>query len=557
MKRCFVFLVALCFSTVLAFAGGGGQSSGASGGLTTIKMTQVGSLPAGIQSGFHWTETLAKDLGIQLDIVVSTQDTLRTMIAARDLPEFITINSQPHIADIIRAGLVQDLEPYKARLPNVFKWTGMIQYMKDNWSDGQGKVYAVRGGVGNKGSTSGVGNGPYVRWDYYKELGYPEIVDLEDYLPVLKAMQDRHPTNDAGQKVYAMSVFSWDGGSPPVHGNVFTGVLGKLQVGSYLEVDLETSAVNSILDDNSAYKRQLKFFYNANKMGILDPDSLTQGYEIWREKGAAGRHILSWWWWGNDNLLNATELAAQGKGFMLFPFKNMKVQNTSTPPYVGGQTFYMLNNKVQHLDKILELLEYAYSPDGMMKLEYGPQGIVWDVDSNGEPYRTEFGWRYFLDRSTELPGGGGWSITGYAWSTNESSINVWNLHPVWNRRFDGEDWNKKEGLAPADSALLADWKRVMNAESDLDYYSKNNMLITPPFAELPATPEDIILLQQRVNAVVPPESWKAVYASSEAEFEAIWKKMVSDAKGLGIDTINQYYADAYRKAVADGAKYVY
>jgi ABC-type glycerol-3-phosphate transport system substrate-binding protein len=313
MKRCFVVFVALCFCAALAFAGGGGQSSGASGGLTTIKMTQAGSLPAGIQSGFHWTETLAKDLGVQLDIVVSSADALQAMIAARDLPEFISINSQPHIADIVRARLVQDLEPHKARLPNVFKWTGMIQYMKDNWSDGQGKVYAVRGSTGNRGDTTGTGAGPYVRWDYYKELGYPEITDLEGYLPVLKAMQDRHPVNDAGQKVYAMSLFSdWDGNRMAL-GNVFSNIVGKMSPGGYLEVDIETNAVNSMLDDNSAYKRNLKFFYNANKLGILDPDSPTQGYEIWREKGAAGRHILSWWWWGNDNLLNATELAAQGK----------------------------------------------------------------------------------------------------------------------------------------------------------------------------------------------------------------------------------------------------
>jgi hypothetical protein len=130
------------------------------------------------------------------------------------------------------------------------------------------------------------------------------------------------------------------------------------------------------------------------------------------------------------------------------------------------------------------------------------------------------------------------------------------MRRLWNRRYDGEDWVKKD-FAPQDSALIAEWKRVMGAGSDLEYLAKNNMLITPSFAELPATPEDILLLQQRVGAVVVPESWKAVYASSEAEFEAIWKKMVSDAKGLGADRINAYYAEAYRKAVADGAKYVY
>jgi hypothetical protein len=520
-------------------------------------MAYFGALSAGLQSGYHWTDTLAKDLGIQLDLVPSSPDNWKTMIAAQDLPELILNSSPSDTADIIRAGLVQDLEVYKARLPNAFKWTGMIQFVKDNWSNNTGKVYALRGDVGNKGSTVGVTwAAPYVRWDYYKELGYPEITDLEDFLPVLKAMLDRHPVNDAGQRIYGMSLFSdWDGHVMAL-GDVFTQATGRKTVGGYLEADLVTNATNSMLDDNSAYKRNLKFFYNANQMGLLDPDSPTQGYDNYREKAAAGRHILSWWWWGDDNLLNATELADQGKGFKLLPFKNMKVANTTTAPYVGGDGVYMVNNKVQHLDKIIEFIDYCFSPDGTMKLYYGPKGVVWDVDSNGEPYRTEFGWRYFNDRSTELPGGGGWSLTGFAWASNTVAINFYNTHPAWNRRLDGEDWIKKD-FAPKDSALVADWKRVVNAETDLEYLSKNNMLVTPSFARLPATPEDILVLQQRVGAVVKPESWKAVYASSEAEFEAIWQKMVSDAKGIGADTINQYYADAYKKAIADGAKYVY
>jgi putative aldouronate transport system substrate-binding protein len=520
-------------------------------------MTSFGAVSAGIQNGYHWTETLAKDLGIQLDIVPSSTDNMKAMIAARDLPEFISNASTSDTTDIIRAGLVQDLEIYKDRLPNVFKWTGMIQFMRDYWSEGSGKVYAVRGDIGNVGSTAGVSwAGAYGRWDYYKELGYPAITDLEDYLTVLKAMQDRHPTNDAGQRAYALSIFpDWDG-LYMSFGTIFTAQLGKRNIGGYLEADLETDALNSMLDDNSTYKRQLKFLYTANKMGLLDPDSPTQTYDIYREKGAAGRHILSWGWWWNDNLVHATELANQGKGFMLLPFKNSKIENQSTAPYVGRDNFYMINNRVQHLDKILEFLDYCYSPDGMMKLYYGPKGVAWDVDASGQPFRTEFGWRYVLDRSTEIPPGGGWSVSGYVWASNVPFISPWNIHPAWNRRLDGEDWIKKD-FAPADSALLADWKRVMGAESDLEYYSKNNMLISPSYTRLPATPDEILLLQQRVGAVVAPESWKIIYAANDAEFESIWRKMVADAKGIGADTINQYYADAYRKAVADGARYVY
>ena len=31
---------------------------------------------------------------------------------------------------------------------------------------------------------------PYIRWDIYKEIGYPQIEDLDGLLNVLKQMQD-------------------------------------------------------------------------------------------------------------------------------------------------------------------------------------------------------------------------------------------------------------------------------------------------------------------------------------------------------------------------------
>jgi hypothetical protein len=35
--------------------------------------------------------------------------------------------------------------------------------------------------------------GYVVRWDYYKELGYPPINNEDDYLSVLQQMHENHP----------------------------------------------------------------------------------------------------------------------------------------------------------------------------------------------------------------------------------------------------------------------------------------------------------------------------------------------------------------------------
>jgi hypothetical protein len=98
----------------------------------------------------------------------------------------------------------------------------------------------------------------------------------------------------------------------------------------------------------------------------------------------------------------------------------------------------------------------------------------------------------------------------------------------------------------------------MNAEDDRDYFFKNNMIADVPFAPMPTdVPEEIQILARRVGQVVQPASWKMVYAKNEAEFNAIWADMVSQAKGIGVDRVNQWYLDAYNAAKSLGAKYMY
>lgn len=51
-----------------------------------------------------------------------------------------------------------------------------------------------------------------VRWDLYKELGYPEIKNLDDMVEVLAQMKEICPKDDNGKTTYGVSLFNdWDG----------------------------------------------------------------------------------------------------------------------------------------------------------------------------------------------------------------------------------------------------------------------------------------------------------------------------------------------------------
>ena len=114
--------------------------------------------------------------------------------------------------------------------------------------------------------------GPYLRWDLYEQLGCPEIGSLEDLLPVLKQMQELYPETESGQKTYGFSFFSdWDG-------NLMNAAkqpccfYGYDEFG-FLLAKADGSDYQDIADSDSLYMRVLKLYFDANQLGLVDPES--------------------------------------------------------------------------------------------------------------------------------------------------------------------------------------------------------------------------------------------------------------------------------------------
>jgi putative aldouronate transport system substrate-binding protein len=299
-----------------AFAGGSGQR--AASGLTTLTVVPQSYYPPGILEGYYWTEILKEDLGIVFDIWSNTPENYQTYLSAQDLPDIAFTGNRGFVNTMVQADLLINLDDYKDKLPSVFANGGaMIQYMRDNVSNNTGRLNLLRTFVSNKSNTRGGNNfGPYLRWDYYKELGMPVITEFEDYLPVLKAMVDRHPLTEDGQKVYGISLWSdWDG-SYMAAASYPMNMMGQHTPGGFLEMDLKTGASRSFLDDTSYYKRALKFYYDANQMGILDPESVTQGWSTLMEKATAGRSLFGLQTYAFGTF-NTAEVAAAGIGAKL------------------------------------------------------------------------------------------------------------------------------------------------------------------------------------------------------------------------------------------------
>ena len=122
-------------------------------------------------------------------------------------------------------------------------------------------------------------NGFYTRWDYYYELGCPEIKNMDDMLKVSKQMQDNHPLSDSGKPAYAFSLFpDWDG-KWLATASKYCIMYGYGGSTGYILFNSDASKSFTLEDEDGMYYKVIEMFYKANQMGILDPDSSTQSFD--------------------------------------------------------------------------------------------------------------------------------------------------------------------------------------------------------------------------------------------------------------------------------------
>ena len=134
-----------------------------------------------------------------------------------------------------------------------------------------GSVFAIPCNMNSNGPTAFVGtevaSAPRVPWDLYEGLGCPELKTTDDLLNMLADMQEKYPTNAAGDKAFAITMWKdWDGTSIE-NANLLTNWFGQQVKESVLLGNDNT--IMPVTDKNGGYYKALQFFYKANQMGLV------------------------------------------------------------------------------------------------------------------------------------------------------------------------------------------------------------------------------------------------------------------------------------------------
>ncbi|MDQ7879092.1 ABC transporter substrate-binding protein [Microbacterium sp. QXD-8] len=508
----------------------------------------------GVQQG--WFAKIVKDkFNMKLNIIAPNVagggDTLyNTRVAAGDLGDLIITDKGEKLDELIEGGLVQDSSNYYPAMDNAAEFDAAVEKL----NDGKDGIYGFPSAVSSLKPTEpseGLNPtfGPYVRWDYYKELGYPEIGTLEDLLPVLADMQAAHPTADNGQPTYAFSLFKdWDG-NMMVTAKQPACFYGYDEIGFVL-AKADGSDYQSILDPDGEYIRNLKLYFDANQLGLVDPESTTQNYDTLFSKFQNGQVLFSWWPWLGQSAYNTEENMAAGKGFEMAPLQDQNIFSYGAEAY-GGKQVFAIGSKADDPERIAAFVDWLYSAEGAYAnssqtgASAGPQGLTWEVNDAGEPELTDFGNQVFLQGGATVPEEWG----GGEYADGVSALNLSAVLPI--------DTDAETGLpysytfwptyqAAIANPLTEDWSAKMgDVTSTMEYLQANDQVLVAPGASYaaPADDSEIETLRNQVKEIIKQYSWQMVFAESEAQFESLRDELIETANGLGYEQVLEFDMD--------------
>ncbi|WP_455720725.1 ABC transporter substrate-binding protein [Agathobacter sp.] len=505
----------------------------------------------GIQTG--WFAKIVKDkFNIELNIIAPNVagggDTLyQTRSANGNLGDIIITNlDSSRLKDMVTAGLVLDMTDYLDGCENLNKYKTAIEDASD-LADSKG-MWAVPSEISNQPGTepceaSEPTNAPSLRWDLYKEAGYPEMNTMEDLIPVLSQMQEIARKDDSS--AYAFSLFKdWDGDIMQNAGGLCA-LYGYEPMGFAMMKD-DGSDIQSVIDDDGIYVRSLKLLFDANQQGLVDPESTTQDFDTLQTKYQNGQVLYSLWPWLGAGKYNTTENTAAGKGFASAQIKDMKCLSYGSMPQGKMSLGIMVGSQTEDPQRMVDFVDWLYSPEGIMASANqtggtcGPEGLTWTND-NGTPKLTDFGVKAFVDMDSDLKvpdewGGGSWKDGVSA--LNYKAVGVVDVDESTGICYNYQRWD--DYLTRVATPLTEDWSAANEgAATAIDRFEATDNLLVLPGTNY-ATPEyttDISTVKEQCKQTIVQYSWQMVFASDEKEFNSLLKTMQDTVKGLGYDDV--------------------
>lgn len=367
-----------------------GEQSTASGDATGEVDTSPITITIGINStsataGIWNTsvgEEITRQTGVTLDVILMTQDKMKVLAAGGDLPEICQLPSASasDVKSMITSGQLLPLDDLLAQHgQNILNNEPMALKYAQNVVAPDGKTYFIPTSVSKADPENPRADGWigfFTRYDLYKEIGAPEVYGEDEYLDMLKQLQDYAREQNPDKKIYALSAWTdWDIFPFNI---TYPFCFGYLNLHNNMLGDMETGEVQStFLAEDGIFWDSLYFYNKAHRMGLFDPDGFTQQWQQYVDKVKDGLLLTS-------SLVNPLDPEVCGEDAVLglipgaFPVV-AGIYRTTNETGTHEADARCITTNCKDPERAMQLLNFFESPEGARLLMNGVKGVDWDV----------------------------------------------------------------------------------------------------------------------------------------------------------------------------------
>ncbi|MFR8003144.1 MAG: hypothetical protein ACLU62_09540 [Hydrogeniiclostridium sp.] len=464
---------------------------------------------------------------------------LNLMLNSGDYPDLITHATEPAAQAFVDSDAALELTDLlnnygKDILTEVGEYLPMFQ-------EENGEIYIMPAGYGFKVDT--VGYSFSMRYDWWKELNTEMYTTPEEYYQQIKQVVANHPTNEDGQKVYALSDYD------------LYYMLDTLQGawGFYDDyaLDDDNNMVYWMFDDRA--QEIAKYINRFWTDGLIDPDFITHDYDscmsVYVNDRVAGN--LGMWWvsfvFGHEHWQQEDPNTPIEKRFMnaTVTAPGVEHQTLSNVNFINTSDMWLITDACENPEALMKYLNWESGPWGTLLTYNGVPGDtnVYDIDGNKIVMKEEA-----LDASNknnvwhtphQESGAGNYLLVARRSALAKGNMELpYELDPRVEDSFGvGEAYPLTEDKS---KYLDEGWNICWENYDDSQPYN-----LTPFAVTIPAD-DPMYVVKQNTDEIAKTEWINIVTADSEANALAALEAAKSKLEQAGIHDLEKYRTEKYQ-----------
>ena len=381
----------------------------------------------------------------------TAEEAVGMMITGGELPDFIcggSGQSQLYDADVLVA-----LDDYLDDYPNIKNFFTQQQW--DQLRQDDGHIYWIPQFSNIKGEEKVCTHNDEAFWSQARVLkwaDYPEIRTMDQYFDLIERYNEANPTMEDGTENIPYTILCDDWRYFCLE-NAPQFLDGYPNDGSCI-VDPETLTV---IDYNTT-DTAVKYFQKLNEeyqKGIVDPESFTQTYDEYIAKLSTGRVLgmIDQWWdfaYTAGDAIKQAGLDAQGCDYIPLPItidESVKNQWHCSGGVLNVSDGLAITTSCEDVEAALQFVDDLLSQDIHNLRFWGVEGVDYNVDDNGEFYRTEEQRTRAVDTAYKASHTCTYSYFPQYSGTSDDGINANKPDGQANEFFDGLNDDVKEAFS--------------------------------------------------------------------------------------------------------------